>query len=636
MKKKKVVRKGKLAAMLLALAFAVTACIGCGGAKVGGFELGAFKNDQADGNYDSKYFYRNDLHVFGGDADIEWVPEDRDPEYGGWFYMYTSGNDGVPIQIEPDNSRSAITVLRSRDLNDWELCGAVADGFSCEIGANEWIHSTVWAPEVIYNSDDGKYYMYFNAYGPWKNSGEDWFNKESENSFDRFYGAVMMSDTPVGPFKLATSERYYGDAAQANLNGEVITGRTPQINITAHFGLNEVFSVIDFSPFYDENGDLYLYFVRHGSTGHNHNCLWGVKMKDMITPDYDTLTMLAQCNYETVEKVSEDAEVWDESGYEFKGYFGSDEKIERDPSKGSEWDNESSINEGPQMYKVDGRYFLTYSPRGYGWSTYDVKQAIGDSPLGPFKKLPQYPATIMGKNDTNDYATGTGHHAFVEVEGQLFCAFYVHADPYSGATSATDGRIYAFDRVVTIEDPTYGTLLYGNGPTKSVQPKPYIASGYKNVADKATVSATNADKNTLKYLNDDMFVTHAYFEDREFVANGKTTITLKFAEPQTVGAVMVYNSYNYDYAFDKVDSISFKLAEKPAWYNLENYADTCYIENIPFNADYYDSKSQFMRQGGAAIASFNDIKVTEISITISEKIAGEGEIRVSDIVVLGK
>lgn len=42
-----------------------------------------------------------------------------------------------------------------------------------------------------------------------------------------------------------------------------------------------------------------------------------------------------------------------------------------------------------------------------------------------------------------------------------------------------------------------------------------------------------------------------------------------------------------------------------------------------------------MRQGGAAIASFNDIKVTEISITISEKIEGEAEIRVSDVVVLG-
>lgn len=629
-------KKRKILTALLSLVFAGTACIGCGGAKVGGFELGAFKNDQADGSFDSKYFYRNDLDVFGGDADIEWVPEDRDSVYGGWFYMYTSGNDGVPVQLEPDGTKSAVTVLRSRDLNDWELCGAVADGFSCEIGGDEWIIQHVWAPEVIYNPTDGKYYMYYNAFGPWGSESEPWFNEQTDQMFDRFYGAVLMSDTPIGPFRLATSERYYGNSAQANGNGEVITGRTPQINVTAHFNLDEVFSVIDFSPFYDENGDLYLYFVRHISTGHDHNCLWGVKMKDMITPDYDTLTMLAQCSYETVEKKSTDAPVWDESGYDCKGYFGTAEGIERDPSKGKEWDNEWAINEGPQMYTTGGRYFLTYSPRGFSDPNYDVKQAIGDSPLGPFRKLPQYPATVMGKNDTNDYATGTGHHTFVEVDGELFCAFFVHADPFSGSTSATDGRIYAFDRVKTIEDPTYGTLLYGNGPTKSVQPKPYVASGYKNVADKATVSATNANKDTLKYLNDDIFVTHEYFADREFSAKGKTTITLKFAEPQTVGAVMVYNSYNYEYAFSKVDAVTFKLAEKPAWFNLKNYTDSCYIENIPFNADYFDAENKFMRQGGAAIASFDDIKVTEITVTISEKIDGEGEIRVSDIVVLGK
>ena len=629
-------KKRKIITTLLSLVFAGAACFGCGGAKVSGFELGAFKNDQADGSFDSKYFYRNDLDVFGGDADIEWVPENRDPVYGGWFYMYTSGNDGVSVQLEPDNTRSAVTVLRSRDLNDWELCGAVADGFSCVIEQNEWIIQHVWAPEVIYNPIDGKYYMYYNAFGPWGTDAEPWLNEQTDQMFDRFYGAVLMSDTPVGPFRLATSERYYGDATQTNPNGEVITGRTPQINVTAHFDLDEVFSVIDFSPFYDENGDLYLYFVRHISTGHDHNCLWGVKMKDMITPDYDTLTMLAQCSYETVEKKSTDNPTWDESGYECKGYFGTAEGVERDPSKGKEWDNEWTINEGPQMYKTNGRYFLTYSPRGFSDPNYDVKQAIGDSPLGPFRKLPQYPATVMGKNDTNDYATGTGHHTFVEVEGELFCAFYVHADPFSGSTSATDGRIYAFDRVKTIEDPTYGTLLYGNGPTKSVQPKPYVASGYKNVAGKATVTANNANKDTLKYINDDIFVTHEYFADREFVAKGKTTITLKFAEPQSVGAVMVYNSFNYDYAFSKVDSITFRLAEKPAWYNLSKYTDSCFIEDIPFNADYYDGVNKFIRQGGAAIASFDDIKVTEIAVTISEKIEGDGEIRVSDIVVLGK
>lgn len=173
-------KKRKILTALLSLTIAASALFGCGGAKTSGFELGAFKNDQADGSFDSKYFYRNDLHVFGGDADIEWVPADRDSVYGGWFYMYTSGNDGVPVQLEPDNTRSAVTVLRSRDLNDWELCGAVADGFSCEIDENEWIIQHVWAPEVIYNPADGKYYMYYNAFGPWGTDAEPWLNKETD------------------------------------------------------------------------------------------------------------------------------------------------------------------------------------------------------------------------------------------------------------------------------------------------------------------------------------------------------------------------------------------------------------------------------------------------------------------------
>ena len=45
-----------------------------------------------------------------------------------------------------------------------------------------------------------------------------------------------------------------------------------------------------------------------------------------------------------------------------------------------------------------------------------------------------------------------------------------------------------------------------------------------------------------------------------------------------------------------------------------------------------------MNQGGASVASFNDITVNKIEITISKKISDiRGEsIKVSDIVVLGK
>ncbi|MFR6641811.1 MAG: hypothetical protein ACLUSP_11310 [Christensenellales bacterium] len=44
-----------------------------------------------------------------------------------------------------------------------------------------------------------------------------------------------------------------------------------------------------------------------------------------------------------------------------------------------------------------------------------------------------------------------------------------------------------------------------------------------------------------------------------------------------------------------------------------------------------------MRRGGASVASFDEIKVNSIKVTISKKLNGKkGEIRVSDIRVLGR
>ena len=62
------------------------------------------------------------------------------------------------------------------------------------------------------------------------------------------------------------------------------------------------------------------------------------------------------------------------------------------------------------------------------------------------------------------------------------------------------------------------------------------------------------------------------------------------------------------------------------------------IFNLPFNRDYFNAESKYMNQGGASVASFNDITVNKIEITISKKISDiRGEsIKVSDIVVLGK
>lgn len=635
-----------------------------------GLELDCYVDKAGQKEMDSSLFYRNDLTVFGGDADIIWVSEEQGgEEYGGYFYMYTSGNDGVPLN-DYGTYRVACTALRSKDMNDWELCGQtggengivdggegdeLSEGFSVWIDEDEWVQQQFWAPEVIYNESDQKYYMYANAMGPYRTDDTDpnWtYNVQaaSAQQFDKFYGAILVSDTPVGPFKLATSERYYGLDSEgnpkANPNGEVVLGENPQINVTSHFELDEVFAVIDFSPFFDENGDFYLYFVRHISTGHGHNCVWGIKMKDMVTPDWDTLTMLAACDYQTVEKKEgSTAAVWDESGYVLKGQFVKNFKRvaytdaftgEQVSEKENTYHVEGTINEGPHMISKDGRYFMCYSPSGFAAPDYDTLQCYAETPLGPYRKIPMDQSMVMGRSATEDQMTGTGHNAFVEVDDEIFCIYYVHSNPIKSGDSTQDGRIYGFDRVQVIDDPVYGKILYGNGPTKSVQPKPSIATGVRNIATEAKVTAKGAKEDTLTYVNDGLFVTHPTFENWEMSADGKTTVTLTFDEPRSIRSVMVYNSIDYSKAFSKIDNIVFDLAERPSWYVGKGYNGKAYIEDIPFNTDYINFEGKFMRSGGAATVSFEEIKVNSVKITISEKIdPADKEIRISDIMILG-
>lgn len=360
--------------------------------------------------------------------------------------------------------------------------------------------------------------------------------------------------------------------------------------------------------------------------------IWGMKMKDAITPDYESLRMIAYPNYSTV--TYKGGPVWDENSYEVSGYYQEDGNV----------DYEGSLNEGPQMCTRVGedgvkRYYLTYSQYGFAARDYGVHQAISTSPLGTYTKVTREKSAMI-VTLTNDFMTGAGHHALVEADGEMYCLYWVHADPNDATTAANNGRICAVDRLSWVYDETLGCdILYGNGPTKSLQYKPIVAvDGYKNIASEAKVKATNAaSKSSVKYLNDGQFVAADYYADREYRAKKKTAITLTFDEPREIRSIMVYNSFDYEYAFAKVDSIEFTLSEKPSWYTLAEYNGKMYIENLGFNADYYNATEKFMRPGGASLAAFNPIKVKSVTVTVSEKLNGKGgEIRISDIAILGK
>lgn len=641
-------------ATLCAIICALCCFSGCGGKETNMdvFNLAHYNGVSADGSTDSRYFYKNDFTLIGGDSQIIYVSEEQDATYGGWYYQYMSMCDGVLLENfgGDDPHRSAIHCFRSKDLNDWERVGAVDNGYSVRFETYEWPVDSCWAPEVIYNPYDQKYYMYFSAEANANPSGSVEYDTGSDLRYDRFFLAICVSETPVGPFRLLTSENYYGDPDAENLNGKVITSKNPAINPKFDLGLDHIFAAIDAHPFYDDvdsdgdgEKDLYLYFVRHISEDSPFNSVWGMRMKDMISPDYDSARCLSVPNYRTVEFIeNSDLPAMDINRYRLIDEFvDAEEYVKLTDKTGkvskADYGEEYHINEAPFMWKDGGRYYLTYSPQGVGRFGYQVRQALGTSPLGKFEKPTLDPATIMGSSETNTEMLGNGHHCFIDGgAGDIYCVSWPNLVPMTSNIDK-DGRGYAVDRIHFTDDETYGRIITG-GPTTSLQYKPSRYTGRVNVATSATVTATNAVSGTEKYINDEMVVFREYYSDKEFASNGKTTVTLSFPQAVEISAILIYNSYDYYYAFDEIESILFHLTEKPAWFTGNNYTATAGIFNLPFNRDYFDAEGMYMNQGGASVASFNDIKVNKIEITVSKKLSdlkGEG-IKISDIVVLGK
>lgn len=728
----------KITRLLFVLLASILSLTGCGEAvQAKGFELKHFDGSDLSSGYDTDLLYKNNTDFWGGDSGVIWVSKEQSEEYGGYFYQYMSGCAGVSSaaavftdEETGEQYHANVAISRSPDLNDWEICGTVAGGFGLKTTLTEWVDDYVWAPETIYAECDcegecdvhwhNKYFMYFSAGTPINDGsipGATYLNSSSWR--DRLNLGIAVSDTPVGPFELVCSKNVYGDELARNLNGEVVTTINPSISIRQVFGLDYEFSAIDMHPFMDDNGDFYLYFVKHitdeftALTNPDNrqsalgNQIWGVKMKDMISPDYDTLTkVVINGNWTSVTYVGDKNVTYrkDENGkfYDFYehysektvkydgedmgdgvykivinyktpvtqyikttdgtnylaysdvactdaliGYLGGSRVYDYNYQVSNLWSDgtpnliygdeeggDGGVVEGPQMITTkdkDGRtvYLLTYSPYGVGSPSYDVRFAYSYNPLTGFMKpKPEEGRSILDwDKNVNDFMTHLGHVQFLNVDDEWWIVHWEGPNPIS--TNVNIGRIYGLSSMTWTDMPTLDfPVPVANGPSKTLQPLPSVFTGYRNVASKAKVTATNDEGDTVKFLNDGLVVTNWCYEDRCFKANKETTITLEFDEPTVVRGILVYNGYDADYEFEKVGLINFTLAESPSW--LDGDARECYIADLAlgkYNGNTYP--------GSAALATFNEIKVSKIQIRIPVA-EGKSGVSVSDIYVMGK
>lgn len=576
-----------LAAFLMGMLFLV----GCGANEV---PLSYSDGVNDDGLYDSSLFFRNELLLENADPAMLYITEGED---AGYFYIYTTG---VPIRA-----------YRTKNFADFELTGAA---FVPDKAA--WSLSDYWAPEVIYNPDDGLYYMYYSA------KSKEPVPAGSTNQWDNLRLSVAVSDNPKGPFREFEGERTIedrnADGSIKKEDGETVWKTETLTKADYVFDFTQgpvgqaflqdksikVMPAIDASPFFDEDGELYIYFVMHQSSIQDKNEVWGIHMHDMVTPDYDSLTCLTVPGKKT--PVGED--------------------ISSEPA--------CTINEGPFMsrhtsVRKDGtsvtKYYLTFSIYGYTQPQYSVCQAVGDEPLGTFVKLEQSQGSPLHSAMELENFSGTGHHSFAEADGEIYMAYHCHID----ITNPTAGRALAFDKVNWVYNEELGyDVLHSNGPSKALQPVPTSASGYKNIAPEAVVSASGLSKDSkLSLINDGILSIVSNDAKYEARFEGTAAIELTFDTVRPVAAVMVYNSRDYDYAFSSIDKIV-----------LETETGNFYAENILFPQEYISGNT--ILPGGSVVIRFKELKVKKITVKISQKFEDAGAdyhgIALSDIMILGK
>ncbi|MBO4962191.1 MAG: hypothetical protein J6C97_00280, partial [Clostridia bacterium] len=392
--------------------------------------------------------------------------------------------------------------------------------------------------------------------------------------------------------------------------------------INGNYPYEGYIKAIDVEPFIDPvTGDKYVYFCRDLGDNYDVSCSMGMKMIDWFTPDYSTLTLLTKPNY---------TKVTDAAQYDFQ--------------------DEGDVNEGQYVvYNPDNQlYYLTYSCNGYFDRSYRVKQAWAKHPLRPYTKISnQKGGNVIATDMEWIHRAGTGHHVFTKVGNETFIVYHMHRNPISFYGSTYSGqRVIGVDRVTWVENDDGILVMNCGGPSYDYRLKPNVVTGYKNVANLATVSVNHKkDYTKLQYLTDgaiQMMIKEGIYEfDAE---RTRLDVTLDFANPITLKGIMAFNSFLVETAFDSIYKIQVEYLKGGVKYRGTTPSvsfdwDKYYYNNLPDG-----SNIPLYIPGCSSTAVFqNEIaNVTRVTVQLKRQAIKNDKphvptgLSVSDICIIGK
>ena len=421
----------------------------------------------------------------------------------------------------------------------------------------------------------------------------------AEKYFDLMY-SIYTNDGSNGEREISISEPFL---AHEDLYEE----------LSKKYYIDTSLNIVDMHPYVDPvTGDKYMYFNSNALAPHT---LYSVAEIFVVKVGDKDSRWTDDWQWETVKQLTR-------TGYVDMGENENAQKTDQLSDLG-----ETDINEGPYVIynETNGKYYLTISKGRWQSSGYSVIQAIGDSPMGPFKKFSRKEGGILLQTETHwDHVVGPGHHSLIKHKGKTYIVYHQHVNK-----DASGDRAISMDEIKWIQNQNGEWIMYCNGATKSPQLR--LDCGYSNIADKATVSVSKDANGTKASLTDGLISATSELDFvKEFTATGNTVITLDFGEYRTVRGLMIYNSREYEKAFNSVRRIEFDFTGTK---DGQKVTGTAYIDNLAFNQNYFYELygSTYIRPGTAAIAEFEEMHVKSIRIIVSSK-----TVNVSEIVVIGK
>lgn len=567
-------------------------------------------------------FYKNNLNNSGADPSVIYVEET------GYYYMYSTG----------------LLYQKSKDLINWTTSKSFWEDTSGTWLTGQW---TRWAPAVIYDEVSGKYLAFFTSRisstyrGKYTAMHGETSISLSDYKEDHTCSVCLgVSDSPDGPFKQWTGTvnggTYASGASFSSYNigiGDIFLNFERMANANpTNYDYEGFIKVIDVEPFVDPaTGDKYLYMCRDlGDSGYKYtqSSILAIKMIDWFTPDYSTVTLVTRCGYENV--------------------------TDKTPMENSD---EGDVNEGPYViYNADvNKYYLTYSCNGYFDKSYRVKQAVADSPLGPFKKI----ATEKGgaplvTETTWPHRAGPGHHTFTTLNGELVMVYHMHQTPNKDFVWPNTNRCIGFDKISWYVNEDGETVMTTNGPSMSYTLYPRGENAYKNIASSGTAWAQTSAGVTIegaKYLNDGAIKTMAKdgkgelalaftgSKDRDVISVG-----IDFSSSVSVKGIQIFNSFSFKNAFDYIQDIKI-------YYYDQGVLKCSEIGKVEFDWNTYclnnknSNDKPVYASGNCASVLFDEIfNVVSIEIRlypqvrdkINNSLSDVAGVGASEIVVIGK